>query len=1133
MTKTRISILLFLISIANVMAQNLKISEVMFHANSVSDTGNEYIELSGTANSTIAAGTYFIVLSGESSGNFGFVRAFVDLGGRTIGSNGYLVLLQQGNGYTVDPNASQSTGVGTQWGNITDNGLNFTNETNSYLLISSPDVPLGGISYDNNGDGIIDATLNTNGNPAINWTFLDGVGNLDGDVGDIAYGLINFSPNGNGVASNTIVNTGGFVPGYLARTGSSVGSTAADWVAARIVGTDASSFTLGFTITTPASLAGNSLNHVGSINPGANLSSQPPQFDAFNGSLASLYASQEAEISFNDLIVSGNETDDGTVQAFTVTSQQSGTLKLGASAAIATPFVSGTNDQINAGTNAYWTPDGGIFGNDLDAFSVVAKDDDGLESLIPVTVTADVVELFLSEILIHMPDVADINNEYVEFRGTPGAVIPEDTYFVTVSGNVNPGEVFHSFDLGGRTIGTNGYLVLLQVANSYSTPAGATRVVEAGSRWSTLGGNDLLFENNRAFSYLLVSSGSAPAVSADFDSNDDGILDGVAASWQIIDGVASAAVVVSDLVYAPINFLPNGVGTATSGTTINIGAFLPNYFARTKDAVGYTEEDWLVGVVDGTTSATFNLESGQTAPLVVGSTKLDHIGDANLEFIYWDGLTNTIWSDVGNWRGGQVPGASDLVILKSATNPVVTGNFAAKNIEMRGGISVTVSSESALGVFGEVYGNGNMTLTRNVRGDESYNVLGSPFTATASSELSADFLYAYDGSSYSVPTGNLVPGQGYFVAYSATSPSLTLTGFPNSGDVTVAVTTSGDGYNLLSNPYTAPIDRLDFIFGNTSVLDGNIWLWDDGGSNVGGDRGGDYIMINNLGVVSTVGLRDGVAGEKGAAAFTGKMGTMQGFLVNATNNGNVNFDPSMISLGSGDNQDEGFFRTVSNEYQILKLSLSGLSGYNELIVGLCEGATEGIDFALDGPKYTTNEAFSFYTLLDGEPFASQALPKLSSTAFEVELGIELEQKGLYLLEVLERRNFPKDVTITLIDVQSGQAFDLLAKDALQLELESGVHSNRFKLRFDFAQPLALENNLLSTFLVEGDKSHLKLRSQEISDGLVAIHTLAGELIFEDHIRFRDGEAIIHPHLETETLYVIRLGDASTKFLLHK
>ena len=98
MTKTRISILLFLTSIANVMAQNLKISEVMFHANSVSDTGNEYIELSGTANSTIAAGTYFIVLSGESSGNFGFVRAFVDLGGRTIGSNGYLVLLQQGNG---------------------------------------------------------------------------------------------------------------------------------------------------------------------------------------------------------------------------------------------------------------------------------------------------------------------------------------------------------------------------------------------------------------------------------------------------------------------------------------------------------------------------------------------------------------------------------------------------------------------------------------------------------------------------------------------------------------------------------------------------------------------------------------------------------------------------------------------------------------------------------------------------------------------------------------------------------------------------------------------------------------------------------------------------------------------------
>ena len=67
---------------------------------------------------------------------------------------------------------------------------------------------------------------------------------------------------------------------------------------------------------------------------------------------------------------------DGTVDAFIVQAVSAGTLTLGGTAGTATPFAAGTNDTIQTGTNAYWTPANNVFGLDIDAFTVKAKDDD-------------------------------------------------------------------------------------------------------------------------------------------------------------------------------------------------------------------------------------------------------------------------------------------------------------------------------------------------------------------------------------------------------------------------------------------------------------------------------------------------------------------------------------------------------------------------------------------------------------------------------------------------------------------------------------------------------------------------------------------------------------------------------------
>jgi len=117
-------------------------------------------------------------------------------------------------------------------------------------------------------------------------------------------------------------------------------------------------------------------------------SNAPPQLTSFNNTLTSTVTNTEATILIGNFLAAGDESDvDGTVDSFRVKSVASGSLRIGNSIATATPFVAGSNDLIELGVGAFWTPDAqGV----RDAFTVVAVDDDGAESVTPVMTTVDV-----------------------------------------------------------------------------------------------------------------------------------------------------------------------------------------------------------------------------------------------------------------------------------------------------------------------------------------------------------------------------------------------------------------------------------------------------------------------------------------------------------------------------------------------------------------------------------------------------------------------------------------------------------------------------------------------------------------------------------------------------------------------
>ncbi|MEL6553282.1 MAG: Ig-like domain-containing protein [Cyanobacteria bacterium J06621_11] len=116
-----------------------------------------------------------------------------------------------------------------------------------------------------------------------------------------------------------------------------------------------------------------------------------PTLSAFAAPVGSTLEDTTVELSFSDLLAQGDEGDiDGTVDGFVIQAVTSGTLLIGTDANTATPFVAGSNGVIDANNRAFWQPDADLSGNALNAFSVVAIDNDGLTSLSPVDVTVDV-----------------------------------------------------------------------------------------------------------------------------------------------------------------------------------------------------------------------------------------------------------------------------------------------------------------------------------------------------------------------------------------------------------------------------------------------------------------------------------------------------------------------------------------------------------------------------------------------------------------------------------------------------------------------------------------------------------------------------------------------------------------------
>jgi hypothetical protein len=65
----------------------------------------------------------------------------------------------------------------------------------------------------------------------------------------------------------------------------------------------------------------------------------------------------------------------------------------------------------------------------------------------------------------------------------------------------------------------------------------------------------------------------------------------------------------------------------------------------------------------------------------------------------------------------------------------------------------------------------------------------------------------------------------------------------------------------------------------------------------------------------------------------------------------------------------------------------------------------------------------------------------------------------------------------------------------------------------------------------GSVDGLTLLYDSTDKAQVSIYTLAGQLVFDEHVIFESSQAKIYPSIQRESVYILRVGDMMAKFIV--
>ena len=308
----------------------------------------------------------------------------------------------------------------------------------------------------------------------------------------------------------------------------------------------------------------------------------------------------------------------------------------------------------------------------------------------------------------------------------------------------------------------------------------------------------------------------------------------------------------------------------------------------------------------------------------------------------------------------------------------------------------------------------------------------SPFTMT---NRFYTYTTATDVYATTANTNDFAVGQGYLIRTpdnhptSPTSWSGQFVGLPNSGDLTVSLSTAGQGFNLVGNPYPSPISIGTLLSENNGVIAGNLYFW----RKTNGAAGSAYISYS------------GGTFSDGAHAFD-NIQPGQGFIVEATSAGSLSFTNTQRQAGNGvfyrnenATQSEGnsriWLNVVSNDMVVGQMAV----GYT---------ATASNDLDASDAAYINDSAVALNSFVANTELAVQHRAAFVATDV-VPLSFKTNAAGSYTIAINDVDGlFSNEAqTIFLKDNLLSIEHDLRSS-AYTFISEIGSFTNRFEIVYE-------------------------------------------------------------------------------------
>jgi len=499
-----------------------------------------------------------------------------------------------------------------------------------------------------------------------------------------------------------------------------------------------------------------------------------------------------------------------------------------------------------------------------------------------------------------------------------------------------------------------------------------------------------------------------------------------------------------------------------------------------------------------------------------GKIKFEMTGGTNqIRFRDMTLASGVVWTMDNEWSNGTGPTIDDDVIIMG--NLVTDSDFSARVLTVEDTGSLTISAGNTVTVGDAVINNAsasdftvanNANLIQNnedatnqgaitvVRQNQpfkrlDYTLWSSPVSGQQIQAFSPatlpERIYTYEGASEYVvvgnPSGNFENGKGYLFRapnnWSEDTPETytgQFIGVPFNGTVEAAA--YAGSFTSIGNPYASNLDA-DLLMTENSGIS-TLYFW----TNTNPAQDGSY-TANNYATYTFM----GGAGTSGAEsdesnAPTGIISVGQGFIVETTDN-SVEFNNTMRSSDA-----TSFFKTDDLERHRFWLELADTSGtgYNQILIGYMDGATEGIDHQIDG-KMFGYEGNAVYSYINNENFTIQGRPLPFVDTDVVPLGFRAVESNTFTISLVNYDGLfaDGDAVIYLKDNLLNVTHNLM-DSAYTFQSDGGEFDERFEIVYQEDgtmgnHDLSLDSVVIYTHnrTILIDSSSEKIASVEIYD----------------------------------------------------